>query len=348
MVETNAPELGPENLRRLRHYNRAARQQLNSIQRCIDLLLPWSASFQDLPVPLREGNLPPGLVEPWRALVAAFPEQPSLAEIPVACRAGRLALKLLKDSINTQDGSDWEYTRRWVQELEGALDVGEKKAEDLVANFNDLASRIDALFQVMDFSFLFDSQRQVFHIGYNVTTGGLDLNYYDLLASEARSASLVAIAKGEVPQSHRLHLGRPFTRVDGRQALISWSATMFEYLMPCLMVRSEPGTLLGQTLEVVADRQIEYGHETNIPWGISEFGYYRFDANQFYQYRAFGVPGLGFKRGLADDLVVTPHASLLALPLRPARFFRIWSVSNGWACWGCMVFTKQLISPRRA
>ena len=169
----------------------------------------------------------------------------------------------------------------------------------------------------MDFSFLFDSQRQVFHIGYNVTTSSLDLNYYDLLASEARLASLVAIAKGEVPQSHWLHLGRPFTRVDGRQALISWSATMFEYLMPRLMVRSEPGTLLGQTLEVVADRQIEYGREKNIPWGISESGYYRFDANQFYQYRAFGVPGLGYKRGLADDLVITPYASLLALPLRP-------------------------------
>jgi hypothetical protein len=157
----------------------------------------------------------------------------------------------------------------------------------------------------------------VFHIGYNVTTSGLDLNYYDLLASEARLTSLVAIAKGEVPQSHWLHLSRPFTRVNGRQALISWSATMFEYFMPRLMVRSEPGTLLGQSLEVVADRQIEYGHEKNIPWGISESGYYRFDANQFYQYRAFGVPGLGYKRGLADDLVITPHASLLALALRP-------------------------------
>ncbi len=186
-----------------------------------------------------------------------------------------------------------------------------------MTGFDDLARRSDALFQAMDFSFLFNSQRQVFHIGYNVTTGSLDLNFYDLLASEARLTSLVAIAKGEVPQSHWLHLGRPFTRIDGRQALISWSATMFEYLMPHLMVRSELGTLLGQTLEVIVDRQIEYGREKNIPWGISESGYYRFDANQFYQYRAFGVPGLGYKRGLADDLVITPHASLLALPLRP-------------------------------
>ncbi len=235
-----------------------------------------------------------------------------------------------------------------MQGLEDKLDTDEMKAETLVIGFQELARRSDALFQAMDFSFLFDSQRQVFHIGYNVTTGSLDLNYYDLLASEARLASLVAIAKGEVPQSHWLHLGRPFTRVDGRQALISWSATMFEYLMPRLMVRSEPGTLLGQTLEVVVDRQIEYGREKNIPWGISESGYYRFDANQFYQYRAFGVPGLGYKRGLADDLVITPYASLLALPLRPRAVLQNMEPSNSWACWGCTVFMKQPTSPRRA
>ena len=219
--------------------------------------------------------------------------------------------------MKTDDGADWEEAHRWVQSLEDTLGTGETKAEALVTSFYDLSRRSDALFQEMDFSFLFDPQRQVFSIGYNVTIGSLDLNYYDLLASEARLTSLVAIAKGEVHHSHWLQLGRPFTHVDGRQALISWSATMFEYLMPRLLVPNEPGTLLGQTLEVVVDRQIEYGHEKNIPWGISESGYYRFDANQFYQYRAFGVPGLGYKRGLADDLVITPHASLLALQLRP-------------------------------
>jgi cyclic beta-1,2-glucan glucanotransferase len=317
LVETNAQELGPENLRRLRFYNHGVRQQLNSIQRCIDLLLPWLASFQNIPVPFREEGLPPNLSEAWHALDAAIPRQLSLVEIPAACRAGRLALKQLKVSMEAQEGADWEDARRWVQALEDTLDSDGKKAEVLVTGFEDLARRSDALFQAMDFSFLFDPQRQVFHIGYNVTTSSLDLNYYDLLASEARLASLVAIAKGDVPQSHWLHLGRPFTRVDGRQALISWSATMFEYMLPILMARNEPGTLLGQTLEVVADRQIEYGREKNVPWGISESGYYRFDANQFYQYRAFGVPGLGYKRGLADDLVITPHASLLALPLRP-------------------------------
>jgi cyclic beta-1,2-glucan synthetase len=317
LVENNASELGPENLRRLRYYNRGVRQQLNSIQRCIELLLPWLVSFQDVPALFRNGDLPPRLAEAWHALEVAFPEQPSLAMIPAAHRAGCLALKQLKDSMKTQEGEDWEDARRWVQGLEEALNTDGMKAEILVIGFKELARRSDALFQAMDFSFLFDSQRRVFHIGYNVTSSSLDLNYYDLLASEARLASLVAIAKGDVPQSHWLHLSRPFTRINGRQALLSWSATMFEYLMPDLMVRSQPSTLLGQTLEVVADRQVEYGREKNIPWGISESGYYRFDANQFYQYRAFGVPGLGYKRGLADDLVITPYASLLALPLRP-------------------------------
>ena len=317
LVENKASELGPENLRRLRFYNQVVRQQVISIHRCIDILLPWLASFQNIPAPFRDGGMSPSMEEAWHALLAAFPEQASLEDIPSACRLGRLALRQLKDSIISQDGADWKEAHRWVQTFVEALDAGEMKAEVLINGFKDLAYRCDVLFQAMDFSFLFDSQRQVFHIGYNVTTSSLDLNYYDLLASEARLASLVAIAKREVPQSHWMHLGRPLTRIGGRQALISWSSTMFEYLMPRLMMSTVPGTLLGQTLEVVADRQIEYGREKNIPWGISESGYYRFDANQFYQYRAFGVPGLGYKRGLADDLVITPHASLLALPMRP-------------------------------
>ena len=169
----------------------------------------------------------------------------------------------------------------------------------------------------MEFGFLFDLQRQVFHIGYNVTTGKLDSNHYDLLASEARLASLVAIAKGDVPQSHWLHLARPLSRLDGARALLSWNGSMFEYLMPSLLMRTYEGTLLAQTCRAVINRQITYGRQKNVPWGVSESGYYGFDANMNYQYRGFGVPGLGFKRGLADDLVISPYASLLALPLYP-------------------------------
>ncbi|HBY93906.1 MAG TPA: hypothetical protein DEP84_08025, partial [Chloroflexi bacterium] len=200
-----------------------------------------------------------------------------------------------------------------AERLEGAG----RAAESLLGDFRELAERAEAFVREMEFGFLFDLDRQVFHIGYNVDTGRLDDNYYDLLASEARIASLVAIGKGDVPQSHWLHLGRPLTQVERGRVLLSWSGTMFEYLMPALLMRRYEGTLLGQSDRVATEHQIAYGRQTGTPWGISESGYYRFDANLSYQYRAFGVPGLGFRRGLADDLVIAPYASLLALPLRP-------------------------------
>ncbi len=174
----------------------------------------------------------------------------------------------------------------------------------------------------MDFRFLYHFQRHVFHIGFNLDAGQLDHNYYDLLASEARIASIIAIAKGEVPQTHWMHLGRPVTRVEDSYVLLSWSGTMFEYLMPPLYLRSYEGTLLSDSSLGAVLHQIAYGKLKGIPWGVSESGFYRFDANQNYQYRAFGVPGLGFKRGLADDLVVSPYASLMAIGYQPHAVVR--------------------------
>ena len=140
-----------------------------------------------------------------------------------------------------------------------------------------------------------------------------------LLASEARIASLVTIAKNEVPPSHWLHLGRPLTQIAGTRALLSWGGTMFEYLMPALLMRNYKETLLQRSCLAAVDGQIDYGKHKNVPWGISESGYYAFDADQNYQYRTFGVPGLGFRRNLTEDLVVAPYASLLALSLRPRQ-----------------------------
>ncbi len=158
----------------------------------------------------------------------------------------------------------------------------------------------DRLTTDMEFDFLFDAQRQLFHIGYNVDAGMLDQNYYDLLASEARIASLVAIAKYDVPQSHWIHLGRPLTRLEtGEEALLSWSGTMFEYLMPSLLMHSYSDTLIHASASASIDHQIRYARKEN-PWGISESGFYTFDAAMNYQYHAFGVPGCGFKRGLTE------------------------------------------------
>ncbi len=185
----------------------------------------------------------------------------------------------------------------------------------------DLAQRCRALADQMSFGFLYDRTRHQFSIGYRLADaegpGVLDLSYYDLLASESRLASFIAIARGDVPQRHWFHLGRRAVSVDGAPTLLSWSATMFEYLMPSLLMRSFPDTLLDTTNRGAVTRQMQYGRQRGVPWGISESAYNVRDRHDTYQYKAFGVPGLGFKRGLADDLVVAPYATALALTVSP-------------------------------
>ncbi|TYT27500.1 cyclic beta 1-2 glucan synthetase [Luteimonas viscosa] len=170
---------------------------------------------------------------------------------------------------------------------------------------------------MMDHRFLYDRARRLLSIGYSVDEQRLDAGYYDLLASEARLANFVAIAQGQLPQESWFALGRLLTEVDGAPTLLSWSGSMFEYLMPQLVMPSYEGTLLDQTAKHSVERQIEYGRQRNVPWGISESGYNVVDARMNYQYRAFGVPGLGLKRGLAQDLVIAPYASMMALMVAP-------------------------------
>ena len=169
----------------------------------------------------------------------------------------------------------------------------------------------------MDFDFLYDRARNLLSIGYNVDERRLDPGFYDLLASEARLCSFVAIAQGQLPQETWFALGRLLTEIDGDPTLLSWSGSMFEYLMPQLVMPSYEGTLLDETAKASVERQIEYGRQRDVPWGISECGYNTVDARMNYQYRAFGVPGLGLQRGLAQDLVIAPYASMLALMVAP-------------------------------
>ena len=158
---------------------------------------------------------------------------------------------------------------------------------------------------------------QLFCIGYSCAEGRVDRYHYDLLASESRLASFIAIAKGEVSQEHWFRLGRQLTAVSGGQALISWTASMFEYLMPLLVMRSYDNTLLHETYAAVVHRQVEYGRIQSVPWGISEAGYNARDLQMSYQYGPFGVPGLGLKRGLSEDLVVSPYSTMLAAMVDP-------------------------------
>jgi len=199
----------------------------------------------------------------------------------------------------------------------------------------DLARRAAAFADAMSFRLLYDPEKQILSIGYRLANsdgpGKLDRSFYDLLASEARLASFVGIAKGDLPEKHWFHLGRLAVSVHGMPTLLSWSATLFEYLMPLLVMRRYPGTLLGETCRVAVQRQIEYAADRGVPWGISECAYNLVDRHDNYQYKAFGVPSLGLKRGLGDELVVAPYATALAAMLEPnaaARNFRRLSIAG--------------------
>jgi cyclic beta-1,2-glucan synthetase len=206
---------------------------------------------------------------------------------------------------------------------------------EAASRLENLARRALAFANEMRFRLLYDPERRILSIGYRLADaegpGRLDPSYYDLLASEARLASFFAIAKGDLPESHWFHLGRLLTSVDGHPTLLSWSATLFEYLMPLLILKSYPGTLLDRSCHMAVRTQQRYGAERGVPWGISESAYSLVDRHDNYQYKAFGVPGLGLKRGLGDELVVAPYATALAAMLEPeasARNFRLLSLEG--------------------
>ncbi|REL37729.1 glycosyltransferase 36 [Rhodohalobacter sp. SW132] len=182
----------------------------------------------------------------------------------------------------------------------------------------DIVEKSGRFVDEMDFSFLYLKKRGLFTIGYNVEKAQLDLGTYDLLASEARIASYIAIAKGDITVEHWFRLSRRLTSLSSNEILLSWGGTMFEYLMPLLFMKTYPDTLLNHTGENVIRWQKEYGVKRNRPWGQSESAYYFLNMDMHYQYRAFGAPGLGLRRGLAEEYVVAPYASMLSLMVDPA------------------------------
>jgi hypothetical protein len=208
------------------------------------------------------------------------------------------------------------YGREPLEELRQLIALGAERAAARVATIDDLASQAATL-AAMDYDFLFDKVRRQLVIGYNVSERRSDASHYDLLASEARLCNFVAIAQGKLPQESWFALGRLLTSVGGESVLLAWSGSMFEYLMPLLVMPTYDNTLLDQTYTAAVERQIDYGRQQGVPWGMSESGYNAIDVHLNYQYRAFGVPGLGLKRGLGDDLVVAPYASALALMVAP-------------------------------
>jgi cyclic beta-1,2-glucan synthetase len=212
--------------------------------------------------------------------------------------------------------------KQQLDKLKGFIIESSFRARKRIARLEELARHSGELAHNMEFDFLYNRTRHLLSIGYNVSEGRRDGSYYDLLASEARLAGFVAIAQGLIPQEHWFALGRLLTIAGGEPILLSWSGSMFEYLMPLLVMPTYERTILDQSCKAAVARQIDYGKKRGVPWGISESSYNMTDSHLNYQYKAFGVPGLGLKRGLAEDLVIAPYASVMALMVSPEEACR--------------------------
>jgi cyclic beta-1,2-glucan synthetase len=282
-------------------WSEALSASVRAHQRDINFLMPWAFLLN------KSGD---------DACIAALDKIVSLNDLPGHCEAA-LAL-IAQRKASSESRGNWD---RLTEALSKSLSAAKLLSHRLAA----LTELSNATFQSMEFGFLFDRDRQLLSIGYRHDDGTLDPNFYDLLASEARLASFIAIAKGDVPAKHWFRLGRTLTPIHGGSALISWSGSMFEYLMPSLVMRAPSGSLLEQTNRLVVRRQKEYAEQLGIPWGISESEYNARDIEQTYQYSSFGVPDLGYKRGLSDNIVIAPYASGLASMVDPASVARNFS-----------------------
>src|SRR5438094_616518 len=208
--------------------------------------------------------------------------------------------------------------REWLDLLVTEVDRSRRNASEQLAQLDELIAQSQQLEGGMGLRFLYDEERRIFAIGYQVAERRLDSSFYDLLASEARLTSFLAIARGEAPVEHWWALSRPFGSAYGRLPLLSWSGTMFEYLMPLLFTQTHENSLLDRACYDAVRCQIGYARQNRLPWGISESAFSALDRHNVYQYRAFGVPALALKRGQEDDLVVAPYATALALGVEPA------------------------------
>ena len=287
----------------------AVHQAVGAIAEVLHSYAPWASLLERVPSAVR-GSADPIL----RPLLEFTPSIVGLAE-------GLEEVLGALDSAAANPMGANEAECREVSEWASATAAGIREARPacitLLAQLRLQADIAREMWEHTDFRMLYDRSRQLFSIGYNSAEGRLDNSYYDMLASECRLASFLAVAKGDVPQEHWFRLGRGITNTTGGKALLSWSASMFEYMMPLLVMKSWPETLLDMTYYSVIRRQIHYGKQRGVPWGVSESAFNAKDVELTYQYQAFGVPGLGLKRGLSEDVVIAPYATVLSLPIDP-------------------------------
>ena len=295
------------------YWSRQLERQVSAWADVIDRYLAWLESLGSMAPELENIG---GQVSVLSRLVLA--ESPTFESISAETS---VPLKILREALEQMDRPS-DVIATWLDDFNQQLSVSHanaletfENAELQIQNGHDLASG-------MNMKFLYDDQRRLFNIGFNVDSEQLDGSHYDLLASEARLGSFVCIARGDVPTGHWLALHRPHGLIGRRRALLSWTGTMFEYLMPGLLMRNFENSLLDRANREAVRAHIRYGRQRGVPWGISESAYGDLDLNMTYQYKAFGVPGLGLKRGLGEDLVVAPYATMLGLGVDPQASVR--------------------------
>ncbi len=287
----------PENGTGLARWVERLTLQLKDHQEHLVNEVPW---IDLLPVPERFARLAP---------VDRMPTLRSLQTMKETCRSAF-------DEYEQQEQSNAE--KDWLRRMHTAIDEAAARATEKIGYIEQLAEQCEA-FSEIEYDFLLEPATGLLHIGFNVDQQRKDDGFYDLLASEVRLGIFVGIAQGRLPQESWFALGRLLTDSGDAPILLSWSGSMFEYLMPQLVMPSYENTLLAQTSKATVRRQIEYGGQQGTPWGISESAYNLVDANLNYQYRAFGIPGLGLNRGLEENLVIAPYASMLALMILPEK-----------------------------
>jgi len=277
-------------------------------------LFPWTDVAQPALPPSSAGQTQ----QSWQRLLKLCQERSSLAgliDLPAA--VGPHLADIRHCAAAELHGESLSAVKRRVEELAAAIDAGAQAALALSQRLERLAAQMEQAALEMDFRFLYNPGRRLFSIGFNLEDEKLDRSHYDMLCSEARLTSYLAIAKGDVEPKHWFQLGRQLTQTAGQAVLLSWGGTMFEYLMPPLFQRQYAQSLLSDTCRGAVARQREYGRQCGVPWGVSESAFGALAVNSDYHYRSFGVPGLGLKRGLGEDLVVAPYATMLALEVAP-------------------------------
>ncbi|MBZ0162082.1 MAG: cellobiose phosphorylase [Notoacmeibacter sp.] len=301
-------DIAEDHLVEIHMWNERVHHHIRALSRDFATFLPWLAVAEDAP-------------EAAAAIARELADAlaPSIALNALDERKGGIIEILDREFAAGAPGSQ---VSRWLERMREAVDRGMAAQEVLRKDLLEIAERAEDRAFGMDFAMLYDPEARLFRIGYNVSSGQIDANHYDLLATEARIASYFAIAKRDVPLKHWFALGRPVTRLRNKPSVLSWNGSMFEYLMPAIFLPGRRDTLLGESEAIAVDYQRAYGRQRGVPWGISESAFAATDREGNYQYRAFGAPGLALRRGMTEDLVIAPYASALALCCWPTAAVR--------------------------